>query len=291
MKKRNVNNNSSFRKNIYYLNSHGTKLALHSWIPIRTKAVLFYISGIQSHAGWLLETGPALASQKIALFSLDRRGSGMSGGLPGDIPSASILLDDYLCALKIVKQKFRSQPLTLLGQSLGGSILAALVSHPRFDVKYDAAVFCTSGLGRQHQLLSTADYEKTRKNHSTELKPINLSDADMTNDLKFLRFMQKDKLKLTHITRRAQASLLDIEDLYWNKVNIFKNMSAVFVRPTIDPIVDISTALSVFMRLADDKGLVLELPIMKHYLWFTKARHMLLRWLSNYILTAGYKNK
>src|SRR3979411_2507849 len=55
-------------------------LALHIWRTHRARGSLFYIHGIQSHGGWLFETGPQLAQRGIQVFALDRRGSGRSEG-------------------------------------------------------------------------------------------------------------------------------------------------------------------------------------------------------------------
>jgi alpha-beta hydrolase superfamily lysophospholipase len=70
----------------------GTPLALHCWTPQPTSAVrglLYYVHGIQSHAGWLFETGPELARRSVVTYALDRRGSGRSGGVAAVVGDAS----------------------------------------------------------------------------------------------------------------------------------------------------------------------------------------------------------
>ncbi len=56
----------------------GIKLALHSWLSQKPKAILFFVAGMHSHAGWLFEAGPYFADRSISVFCLDRRGTGIS---------------------------------------------------------------------------------------------------------------------------------------------------------------------------------------------------------------------
>lgn len=275
---------------VEYLIRDNVRLALHSWVPQKVQAVLFYIPGMQSHAGWLFEAGPEIAKSSIAIFALDRRGSGLSEGLQGDILSAEVLLDDYYCALEKIKKEYPNLPLTLLGQSLGGSILAALISRDSFKIKYDALVFCTSGLGRRHDQLTSDQYQELLKIRTTDLCPMNLPDEEMTDLPYFLDFMQQDPYGFKFMTYRARAALLEIENLYWHKTGVIQNVSSAFVRPEIDPIVNTEAAVKIFMQLTNHNGMVLQLPATKHYLWFTAQRYLLINWLTHYILTAGYKN-
>src|SRR5512143_3572836 len=81
----------------------GTPLALQSWAPsIRstTRGLLYSVHGIQSHAGWLLEPGAELARRGVVSCALDRRGSGRSCGVRGDLPSAQVITEDYLGGLR-----------------------------------------------------------------------------------------------------------------------------------------------------------------------------------------------
>lgn len=272
-----------------YIRHDGVNLALHSWIPQKPNAVLFLFHGMQSHAGWFAEVGTYLADHAIATFILDRRGVGMSGGLRGDIPNVDSLLEDYLIALTKVKSLYPKLPLTLLGQSLGGSILAALLSWRKFAIAYDAVVFCAAGLGLRHNQLSASEYQALLKDRTIELSCINLSGDDMTDDSFYLDFIRKDSLCYKQMRHRARAVLLEIEDMYWQKRGVIDaTKSALFVYPQYDPIVNTEMALKIFMQLSDNKGMLLQLPSIKHFLWFTDQRRRLLQWLSHYILTGGY---
>src|SRR5687767_14534269 len=135
-------------------------LALHAWIPAEPAAALLYVHGIQSHAGWLFETGPALAARGVALYALDRRGSGRSGGERGDARSFRDWLDDYAHAARHVRERHARIPLTILGQSMGGSIVAGLIADGR--APRDAVILCAPALGQMHARLTVEQRQALR---------------------------------------------------------------------------------------------------------------------------------
>jgi pimeloyl-ACP methyl ester carboxylesterase len=277
----------TFIKTLDYIDTDGIKLALHGYVPKIVRAVVFYIHGIQSHADWLSDVGPELARDLIAVFILDRRGSGMSEGLRGDIPTRDGLLKDHWLALKKVRESYPDVPLTLLGHSMGGSILSGLIAWSKMDVPYEAVVFCASALGKYHHKFSDERREEISNYKSMEYQKIELDLNDFTSVPKYFEFMSNDKLACLEITKRTHASLLAVENLYWKMQGIVTKPS-VYVFSSTDPFVYTTTALKVFDELTGGKGLKLELPTNKHYFWFTEQRQSLLKWLSHYVLTAGY---
>jgi len=67
----------------------GDGLSLHErWWPARDpRVVLVFVHGIASHSGWFAETAEHLAAHDIAIVAPDRRGSGLSDGPRGHVPS------------------------------------------------------------------------------------------------------------------------------------------------------------------------------------------------------------
>ncbi len=275
-------------KTIDYIAIDGIKLALHSWIPKNVEAILFYIHGMQSHSGWLFEIGDQLAAKAIAVFSLDRRGSGLSEGIRGDASSSNALLDEYHYALKKVRGLYPEIPLTLLGQSLGGSILAGLLTYPDINFLYDNVIFCSSPLGKQSHLLNEEQKKNTRDSQGLELHPIKMIDEDFSEDTRYLAFMKKDSLCCRKITSRAKSVFLDIEQRYLKNLDLTQGKPVFFVHSLSDPLLDVHYTINLFMRLTNNKGITLQLPSTKHYLWFTEQKINLMSWLSNFILTKGY---
>src|SRR4029453_5918046 len=57
-------------------------------------AVLIFLPGTPSHAGWLAETAADLNRQGVEVYGPDRRGSGRSGGPRGHLDRYERALDD-----------------------------------------------------------------------------------------------------------------------------------------------------------------------------------------------------
>lgn len=281
-----INNNyeNVVMENISFINNKNYRLALHSWIPSHVKAVIFYIHGIQSHAGWLFEKGHLLAKCGIKVCLLDRRGCGFSEGMRGDIPDKESILRDHYSALQYVKNSNPKVPLTLFGQSMGGSILAALVSWSHFKIDFDKIIFCASALGKRHYQIDSKEREEILSYRTTELVDINLSDTDYTDEPQYLDFMKNDLLCYRKITKRSIATLIELEELYLNKPGILKNKSAAYIYPEYDPIVDLPRAISIFQRLTEQTGVLKSFPVDKHYLWFTSQHIPAVNWVRDFIL-------
>lgn len=269
----------------------GAKLALYEWVPDKVDAVLFYISGMQSHGAWVKETANYLGRSAIAVFVLDRKGAGLSEGKRGDIASADALLSEYAFIIKKIKNRYSKLPFVLLGQSMGGSILAALLTRKYFDVAVDGLVFCASGLGKRHFELSEEEYESRMQDRGESLLPINLPIEAMTDQKNYQELIEKDDLKLTHFTKTARSELLKLEKMYWELELDLRGATAVFVRPYSDPLIDLACSEAIFNRLTGFKGLNVCFPSDRHYLWFSDQRHKLMRWLKGFILSAGYGGK
>lgn len=263
-------------------------LALHRWAPqnrAEARGLLYYIHGIQSHASWLFETGPELALRGVITYVLDRRGSGISGGSRGDLPSADVVVDDYLHGLHAAQQECSGLPLTILGQSFGGSIVASLAATR--DIDADTIVYCTPALGQQrvrHDAVGLADI---RQLAGLERSPIALDDEDYTNEVRYLEFMANDHLMLRQVTDRTRATMVKLEDSYVDRqVDDDKATSIYFVRTDFDPIIDLDASEKLLRDLHGEFTAV-TFPIRHHYVEFTTVRRDYWDWLADVVVRSG----
>ncbi|HEV8166661.1 MAG TPA: alpha/beta fold hydrolase, partial [Actinomycetota bacterium] len=65
-------------------------------------AVVVFLHGIASHAGWFAETAADLNRQGVEVYGLDRRGSGRSGGPRGHLDRYERALDDVEQLVRLV---------------------------------------------------------------------------------------------------------------------------------------------------------------------------------------------
>ncbi|MGW1169941.1 alpha/beta hydrolase [Streptomyces sp. NPDC001153] len=268
--------------------SDGTELALHHWAPDRPPtAAVFYVHGIQSHAGWLFETGPALATRGLSVHALDRRGSGTSGGPRGHLPSAAQVLDDYANALTAVRTQAPDVPLTLVGQSFGGSILAALVTEGH--TAGARLVFCAPALGQQRARHGGGEaLAALRSAGGLSTAPLALADADYTDVTAYLDFMANDILMIRQVTASTRSVMVQLEDVYmrggtWDAALSGHPVRLAhpvhFVRPGQDAIIDLDTSWQVLTGLTRRASAV-DFPDSGHYVEFSAARHRYWDWLA-----------
>jgi alpha-beta hydrolase superfamily lysophospholipase len=80
-------------------------------------AVVIFLHGIASHAGWFAETAAHLNDHGVAVYGPDRRGSGRSGGPRGHLARYERALDDVEQVVRLVASGHRGSPLFLAASS------------------------------------------------------------------------------------------------------------------------------------------------------------------------------
>jgi alpha-beta hydrolase superfamily lysophospholipase len=261
------------------------RLALHGWVPEAPRAVVLYVHGVQSHAGWLFETGAALEARGVALYAPDRCGSGRSEGGRGDVASAQIWIDDYLDVLAEVRRRHPQIPLTLLGQSAGGSLAAAIACDER--ASFSSLLLTAPALGTQHARLSADELERRLRGKDGTLRPVPLKDEWYTDDPRCLAFIAEDPLMLRQATSRFWSAMIELERRYLD-APAWKFPSC-FVAPRNDRIIDIEAASRTYRKLAGSTGLMVEMPADCHYIEFSAARQRFFGFVAQYARTAGFE--
>lgn len=254
----------------------GTSLAMHSWGD--GPAGLIYVHGLQSHGGWLAETGPALVRRGVRVLVPDRRGSGRSGGLRGHVPDATTLLDDYAEILAQTAAAAR-EPVTVLGQSFGGSILAALIATGRVPARTRIA-FCAPALGQQRARLDGPARSRVRHRTGTAYSVISLEDQQYTMLPRYLRSMANDGLMVRMVTDSFRAVMIELEDLYLTAgPEPWAGHPVHVALPEQDPVIDLGASLEVLAELAP-QARIQRFETTSHYVEFTGVRHAYWDWLA-----------
>ena len=89
------------------------------------------LPGLFSHMGWYRPLGEALAKRGATAFLVDRRGAGISGGVPGHMDSWRHIVDDIHRVVARIKERQASASVCALGVSLGAAMtLATSLVHP-----------------------------------------------------------------------------------------------------------------------------------------------------------------
>src|SRR5215211_1874520 len=80
-------------------------------------AVLVFLHGIASHAGWFGETAADLNQHGVEVYGPDRRGSGRSGGPRGHLDRYEQALDDVEQVVRLVAAEHPGTPVFLAASS------------------------------------------------------------------------------------------------------------------------------------------------------------------------------
>ncbi len=92
---------------------------------------ILVVPGLYSHMGWYRALGDALAARGASVFLLDRRGAGISEGVPGHMDSWRHVVDDVVRVVARMKELHPSADVCALGISLGAAMaLATALVHP-----------------------------------------------------------------------------------------------------------------------------------------------------------------
>lgn len=108
----------------YFLSQDGLKLYYRSWLPENAERIVCIVHGLGEHSGRYHHVGDYLSKKKTAVYALDLRGHGLSGGKKGHAKNYSLLLGDIEELLKTARAEYTELPMYLMGHSMGGNLVA-----------------------------------------------------------------------------------------------------------------------------------------------------------------------
>jgi alpha-beta hydrolase superfamily lysophospholipase len=99
--------------------SDGVRLHYLRWPsePSPPSAIVLFLHGIASHAGWFAETAADLSRHGVEVYGLDRRGSGRSSGPRGHLDRYEQALDDVEQLVRLVVAEHPRVPVFLAASS------------------------------------------------------------------------------------------------------------------------------------------------------------------------------
>jgi muconate cycloisomerase len=104
----------------------------YAWRPASPLASLVVVHGLQSHSQWFAEAAPRLVERGIAVYALDRRGSGSSPAASGDIDRYQSWLEEVGRVVERARTEHPGVPVHLLGHCFGANVaLGYALARPR----------------------------------------------------------------------------------------------------------------------------------------------------------------
>lgn len=103
-----------------------TALFAQAWLPERDpRAVVVISHGLAEHGGRYLEVAARLVASDYAVYALDHRGHGRSGGPRANIGRFAYLVSDLGTFAGRAQREHPGAPVFLLGHSMGGAVALA----------------------------------------------------------------------------------------------------------------------------------------------------------------------
>jgi len=196
-----------------YTAGDGTELPMRVWPPpkkvpgtfLAGRAALVYLHGIQSHSGWYEASSRRLAEAGVAVYQIERRGSGRDAQHErGHVDKAETWLEDVARAAELARDETGAGSVHLMGISWGGKLAMACAAH-RPDL-YRSLILSAPGIV---PIVDVAVTIKVRIAKclmvGQELRrfPIPLDDPHLfTENPDRVRYIAEDKLSLRDLTAR-----------------------------------------------------------------------------------------
>jgi len=105
-----------------------------SWLPQQPERLLVVVHGYAEHSGRYERFGAWLAARGCAVHAFDQRGHGRSEGVRGHVRRFDDFLDDLDRLLALVRVEQPDLPVTVVGHSMGGLVVASWAERRRPEV-------------------------------------------------------------------------------------------------------------------------------------------------------------
>ena len=106
----------------------GPRLFMRSWHPAGpSRAVVAICHGVKSHSGYYHWIAEQLVANGFAVYALDLRGRGRSGGERFFVEDVSQYTDDVSALVELARRREGDLPVFLLGHSAGGVVSSTYV--------------------------------------------------------------------------------------------------------------------------------------------------------------------
>lgn len=181
--------------------SDGYRAVVRWWRPPKPRGAVLYFHGIQSHGGWYEQSGEALADRGYTVLMPDRRGSGLNQSQRGHVDSLERAIADATDALDALLAATGQPAAHVVGVSWGGKLAVCLAAQRPNEVASLSLV--APGLFPRVDLTTAQKFRVgvALINDRERLFPIPLNDpACFTENPERVRFVENDKLLLTHVT-------------------------------------------------------------------------------------------
>ncbi|MBN1351268.1 lysophospholipase [candidate division KSB1 bacterium] len=122
----------------------GTSLFYQTWQPEKISRIFCVAHGVGEHSGRYMNLVHYFLPLNYAVYALDHRGHGRSGGQRGHVKQFSHYVDDFRIFVQLVKEAHPGIDIFIVGHSMGG--LIALAYCLEYPATLKGAIISSPGL-------------------------------------------------------------------------------------------------------------------------------------------------
>jgi acylglycerol lipase len=266
--------------------SDGVNLHYLHWSSGRSPpwAVIIFLHGIASHAGWFGETAADLNRQGVAVYGPDRRGSGRSGGPRGHLERYGRALDDVEEMVRLVSSEHRTTPIFLAASSWAAKLAVVYAAQRPGSLSglllLGPGLLPRVNLSPTRQLFAVVGHLVT----PTTRLPIPLTPELYTANPPYVDFIRRDRLRLLEATTRFfwETGRLDRQR---GRASAHLNLPLLVLQGEGDKMMDVAKTRRWFSKLGVEDKAYVAYPGAGHTLDFEpdRTRYLadMLAWLSD----------
>lgn len=116
----------------------------YAWRHARPAAAVVLVHGLQSHAQWFAEAAEALLDRGVTVYAVDRRGSGSSPAVRGDVARYADWYGEVAEVVRLARRECPHAPVHLVGHCFGANVALGYALSAEAGV--DSVVMLTPGL-------------------------------------------------------------------------------------------------------------------------------------------------
>jgi len=244
------------------------------------------LHGLQSHSGWFVQSGQAIAKQGCPLYAIERRGSGLSRQPRGHADSYHEMLDDINTVADWAVERHGTQQVHILGHCFGAIPATAYAcQHPD---RVRTLILPTPGI---HTNSDLSVWQKLRivfailtGRHRLPI-PVPLSTSLFTGDTDYQTFIQNDALSLLYATASLYREVPRIRCFVRQHVSHLR-IPVFMAIAGMDRICNNEQNKDFFATIASERKQLLEYKRAVHILEFSPDRDEFFRDLADWLTTS-----
>ncbi|HKY93100.1 MAG TPA: lysophospholipase [Nevskiaceae bacterium] len=100
----------------------GVTIYRRTWLPAKVQAIVVLVHGLGEHSGRYAHVAQALVDAGCAVYAMDHRGHGQSGGPRALVDRFANVVADIDHVVELARREQPRKPVFLLGHSMGGAL-------------------------------------------------------------------------------------------------------------------------------------------------------------------------